>query len=552
VEDPIIPTCDRLSSALALILAATAGAASAAPLATYVEARAAEMNGDEARSAQLFAAMAAADPNDRTIGRRAIATAIQSGQGELAVSLARKIPSAELPIDARLMLAAEALRRGEEKRAVADLERGVTSTEVELFAPLVKAWARTAKGKADGAAAMAAIPQGSPLAPIADEQRAAMLFALDKADEALPIAQKVVAAGGGRNTRLRLAYADSLLRLKRRDEALAMLEGNDEALVAARARVAEGQRLDMAIETPAAGYAEMLIALAVDLGRDQNKALPIALAQVARHANPANSESAILLALLLDGDGRTDDALAMLGTVPANDLLAGEALDVETRLLGERGNNDAALARAKAATASPNAAPQDFSRLANVLGDMDRHAEAAAAYGEAIARSKDGDGGTLWTLHLLRAASLEQADRWTEAKAELEAALKLEPENPLLLNFLGYGKLERGEDLDAAEAMIRKASALRPDDASITDSLGWALYKRGRLPEAIETLSKAAAGDPAQSEIHEHLGDALYSTGRRIEARFSWQAALITAEDKAKARLERKMEIGLTPATAAP
>ena len=100
--------------------------------------------------------------------------------------------------------------------------------------------------------------------------------------------------------------------------------------------------------------------------------------------------------------------------------------------------------------------------------------------------------------------------------------------------------------------MIRKASALRPDDASITDSLGWALYKRGRLPEAIATLTRAAAGDPSQSEIHEHLGDALYSSGRRIEARFSWQAALITAEDKAKTRLERKLETGLTPATAAP
>ena len=158
----------------------------------------------------------------------------------------------------------------------------------------------------------------------------------------------------------------------------------------------------------------------------------------------------------------------------------------------------------------------------------------------------------MWTLYLFRAASLEQANRWPDAKTELQTAMMLEPDNPLLLNFLGYGKLERGEDLDAAEAMIRKASALRPDDASITDSLGWALYKRGRLPEAITTLTKAAAGDPSQSEIHEHLGDALFSSGRRIEARFSWQAALITAEDKAKSRIERKMEVGLTPGTAAP
>lgn len=512
------------------------------------------MNGDEARSARLFALMSAADPGDRTITRRAIGAAIQSGQADLAVSLARSLPANEIAIDARLMLAADSLRRGKAKQAMEELEKGATSTEVDLFAPLVKAWDQTARGKMDGVESLTQMSAASPLAPIANEQKAAMLFALGKPDEALPVAQKTLiqSGTGGRNARLRLAYADSLARLKRNDDALAMLMGDDEAIVAARTRIAEGKRLGMAIETPAAGYAEMLVALAIDLGRDDNKALPIALTQVARHADPANIESTILLALLLDGDGQSDDALSVLATVPADDLLAGEALDVETRILADKGNYGQALARATAATASKLVTPQDFGRLANVLGDMNRHAEAAAAYGQAIALTQTFGATPSWTLHLLRAASLEQANRWPEAKAELDTALKIEPENPLLLNFLGYGKLERGEDMDQAEAMIRKASELRPDDASITDSLGWALYKRGQLPEAIETLTKAAAGDPSQSEIHEHLGDALYAAGRRIEARFSWQAALLTAEAEAKSRLESKLEAGLTPATAAP
>ncbi len=512
------------------------------------------MDGDEARSARLFAMMATADPNDRTIARRAIATAIQSGQAELAISLAKAVPPEQLPVDARLMLAADSLRRGKAKDAVSALEKGVTSTEVELFAPLVKAWERTARGKDDGVEILSQMSPASPLAPIANEQKAGMLFALDKTDEALVYARKalVQSGTGGRNTRLRLAYADSLLGEKRQEDALSMLQGDDEALVAARARVAAGKALGMAMETPASGFAEMLLALAIDLSRDDSKALPIALAQVARHANPGNSEATILLALLHDGDGRPDDALALLGTVPADDLLVGEALDVETRILGDKGDYNRALGRARAAVQSPVAGPHDFGRLANVLGDMDRHTEAAAAYGEAIARTERGANSQLWTLHLLRAASLEQADRWVDAKAELEKAMKLEPENALLLNFLGYGKLERGEDLDVAEAMIRKASVLRPDDASITDSLGWALFKRGRTDEAIKTLTRAAAGDPTQAEIHEHLGDALFTVGRRIEARFSWQAALLTAETQVKERLERKLELGLTSATAAP
>ena len=533
----------------------SAGAAQASsPLSKYVEARAAEMDGDESRSARLFAAMAVADPADRTIARRAIATAIQSGQSDLAVSLARQLPLNELPVDARLMLAADALKRGKDKDALAILDKGVTSTEADLFAPLMRAWERTARGKTDGIDQLSQLSAASPLASIATEQKAAMLFALGKTDEGLVFARKalVQSGTGGRNARLRLAYADSLIRLKRQEEALGMLQGDDESLAAARARVAAGKSLGMAMDTPAAGFAEMLVSLSIDLSRDDNKALPIALTQVARHANPGNRETSILLALLLDSDGRSDAALALLKSIPSDDLLAGEALDLETRILGDKGLYHQALARAQAAANAPGADAQAYARLANVLGDMERHTEAAAAYGEAVNRTARGGNARLWTLHLLRAASLEQANRWPDAKAELESALKLEPENALLLNFLGYGKLERGEDLDVAEAMIRKASALRPDDASITDSLGWALFKRGRLPEAIDTLTRAAAGDPGQSEIHEHLGDALFAAGRRIEARFSWQAALLTAEDKAKTRIEGKMETGLSANNAAP
>ena len=153
---------------------------------------------------------------------------------------------------------------------------------------------------------------------------------------------------------------------------------------------------------------------------------------------------------------------------------------------------------------------------------------------------------------MLEANAYQQANRWPDAKAALQQALLLEPQQPLLLNFLGYAKLERGEDLDAAEAMIRKASELAPDDASITDSLGWALFKRGKVDEAIHTLARAAEKDPDQAEIQEHLGDALYSSGRRFEARFAWHAALVTAEDNIAARVKAKLTSGLTTANAAP
>ena len=184
---------------------------------------------------------------------------------------------------------------------------------------------------------------------------------------------------------------------------------------------------------------------------------------------------------------------------------------------------------------------------------MKRHNEAADAYGRAIglAQAQKLDS-QLWSLLLLRASALEDANRWPEARAALQQALTLAPDQPLLLNFLGYAKLERGEDMDAAEAMIRKASDLAPDEASITDSLGWAELKRGKVNEAIVTLQRAAEKDPAQAEIQEHLGDALYRSGRRYEARFAWAASQVTAQDEVLNRVKAKLATGLTPANAAP
>jgi len=195
----------------------------------------------------------------------------------------------------------------------------------------------------------------------------------------------------------------------------------------------------------------------------------------------------------------------------------------------------------------------DFSRLGDVLQSMKHHSQAADAYGRAIAYAQAQKlQGQLWSLLLLRASALEDASRWPEARAALQQALTMAPDQPLLLNFLGYAKLERGEDLDAAEAMIRKASDLAPDEASITDSLGWAQFKRGKVDEAIATLQRAAEKDPAQAEIQEHLGDALFRSGRRYEARFAWNASLVTAEDDVETRVKAKLASGLTPANAAP
>ena len=521
---------------------------------TYVQARAAAMAGDHARSAQLLAALAALQPQDVDLARRALAEAIGAGQIDLAMRLARTIPAQKLSSDARLLLAADEIRRRRPDRGLGWLAVAGENGDLTFLSPLVTAWSAAERGQQDQALqTIDAIKANSLLGPLRFEQRALILLKFRRTADAEDFARRAIGSAGARETRLRLALADGFLAAGDRARALIMIEGMGADAAAARQRILAGKSTGQAIDTTAEAFGEALTAFAADLARLQRAAAPVGLVQVARYADPRNSSTAMLLALLLNAQNRTDEALALLRSVQQNDALISQSRDMQVRLLSEEKRLNEAYAIAATAANSSGSGVADWSRLADVYQALDRHHEAAAAYGRAVTlATAQGLKSDLWTMLLFRASALEEANRWPEARQVLEQALAIAPDQPLLLNFLGYGKLERGEDLDAAEAMIRKASELSPDDASITDSLGWAQFKRGKTGEAIVTLQRAAEKDPDQAEIQEHLGDALYKSGRRFQARFAWEAALVTAEDEIAARVKAKLVSGLTPANAAP
>jgi tetratricopeptide (TPR) repeat protein len=522
------------------------------PLATYVAARAADASGDPAEASQLLSTLVRDMPGEALLRRRAVAAAIEAGNMGLALDLARPTAVEQSALDLRLLLVADELRRGKEGRALEILRTRGGIIDSSFLAPFVEAWARAAKRDPGAIDSLAVVPDSSALALQRDEHRALLLLKMKRTAEALPLAEVALSNAGGRAERLRVAFADGFRAAGDRANALKMLEGAGPALAEGRARLASNKPLGQVVDTPAKAYGELLLGLALALNKMPDKSLPISLAQIARYSNPSNGAGTLLLALLLDAGERSGDALALLRTIPRSDPFANQASDAEIRMLTTLGRNEEALERARQLVAAVPST-DSYSRLGATLTQLEHFGEAADAYAQALALNSAGIGSDEpWALHLFRASALESANRWDEAKQEMAAAMALSPDNPLLLNFLGYGQLERGENLDQAEAMVRKASALRPDDASITDSLGWAQHKRGRTVEAITTLQRAADADPAQAEIHEHLGDALYTAGRRIEARFAWRAALVTAEDKAKKRLQAKLDAGLSPATAAP
>ena len=541
-----------LAATIPAVALASTPVADADELSTYVTARAADALGDPARAAQLFANLAVERPEDMSLRRRAIAGAIAAGDMKLAIQLGRGMPIAQTPLDLRLLFVADELRGGSDKKALEILRTRQGIIDSSFLVPFVEAWTLAERRNPRALEVLGQVASGSALARQVDEQRALIYLRLKRPKEAAPFAKAALEAAGGRADRLRLALADGFLEAGDRALALEMLEGPGSALAEGRARIAAGKRTGQGINSSEQAFSELMVGLSLALGRLQDKSLPVAFAQVARYADPSNSGGAILLALLLEDDGRPTDALDILRSINPADPFASQAEDAEIRILIDSNRQPEALRRAREVLAA-RPSPDAFSRLGLVHVEMENFPAAADAYGRAIQSAATSAGSDeLWILRLYRASALEESGNWPEAKAELALALQQQPENPLLLNFLGYGKLERGEDLDAAEAMVRKASALRPDDASITDSLGWAEFKRGRLPQAIATLQRAAAADPSQAEIQEHLGDVLYSAGRRYEARFAWRAALVNAEGEDRERIESKIEIGLNAATAAP
>ena len=543
-----------LAGAAMLPTAANATREDAAELSAYARARAADSVGASGQAAQGYAAALALNPNNEVLAARALSQAMAAGDQPLALMAARILQrSGKLAPDARLLLLTEALRTRDWKAANAQIDQIQSDQIFAFMTPVLRAW--TAYGSRRGKPLeILAAAQADPLAgAYAAEHRPLMLLALgDEKQGVTELLALTGNAGGGRADRLRIAGAALLARKGDREEALSLLQGDAPALVAARKRIEARQRIPGEIASAPAGVAEFLVRVAVDLHRQNVTPLALSYARLATFLAPENSETWLVTSELLTASDQPKDALAVLANIAPDDPYAVGVADSRIRLLTATGDKQAALAEAEGATRRAGASAEDWARLGELYAELDRPKEAAAAYGNAIAAAQAAGEPPQWTLHLLHGSSLHEAKQWPEAKAALEQAYKLAPDQPLVLNYLGYSQLERRENLAEAEKLIKEASRLKPDDAAITDSLGWTHFIRGNLPEAIRLLERAVEGQPADPAINEHLGDAYYTAGRRYEARYAWEAALLNAEADAAERLRAKIQTGLTAKTASP
>jgi tetratricopeptide (TPR) repeat protein len=535
------------AASLAVALLAMPSAAFAeeeSPLADYVQARAAASAGAVEQASAAFAAILASEPDNELVAAQALSHAVAAGDWDLALAAARALERRNaLQPDVRFLLLADAFRSRDWARAEQQIDLIEQEQLFGFAVPVLRAWRAHGSRRGDPFSFLPEQGLEGAAASYAAEHRILLGIARGRIQDPERIVAGLSSAGA-RSTRLRLAAAAALAERRNRVAALALLDGQDPAIAAARALL-ERKRLSGAIDSPAAGLAELLVRLSLDLHSQNLTPLALSFTRIATWLAPDNSETWMIAAELLADRDRDREAVALLDRVSTDDPFAAQLRDLRVRLLVQAEEGERALAQAVAATRNSAVSMSDWVRLGEVQLATNRPAEAASAFARAIeAHGGQNQSVELWALWLMRGSAHDQADQWPEAKAALEEAYRLAPEQPLVLNYLGYAQLEHGENLVEAERLVREAHRLAPDSAAITDSLGWALYLKGQLPEAIQLLELAARGEPADVEINEHLGDAYFAAGRRHEARFAWRAALVYAEGEDVERLNAKIRTG--------
>lgn len=527
----------------------------------YLAARLAGSARDMAAGAEFYKEALAADPDNAQLIERAFTLALASGDVDEAVALAGRLPPrADTNRLAGLAQAVMDLQRGDNaaaRRVVSENARGPLA---DLTAALVGAWTYAAEG--DRAAALNRLDtlRGPDLYTAFTTFHGGIIA--DYLGDHVEARRRLAVAYDNEPAMLRVvdAYARALARDGAAKEAEGVLDrytatvGTHPIIVQLKADIAAGKTPAPLVEKPAAGVSEALFALGSAISREGSEEIAAAYLQLALVLDPDSGLAAMALAGLHEQLEQSEEAVAILETIPPTSPLSRDA----RRQLGLNLN---ALERPDEARSVLDALvkedPSDLEgviALGGVLRSRDLFAEAAEAYTLGIGSVKTPDRRH-WTLYYQRGISYERSKQWEKAEADFKRALELYPDHPLVLNYLGYSWIDMGRNLDQALAMVQKAVDLRPTDGFIIDSLGWAYYRLGRYEEAVAELERAVEMMPDDPVVNDHLGDAYWMVGRRLEARFQWSHARDNDPDPAELeKINAKLEKGLpppTPATAA-
>ena len=497
---------------------------------SYLAARHAGQQRDSAAAAAYYKAALRRDPKNGELLDRAFLSYLIGGDVDDAVKYAERILHGnKSDMYARLALGAQAIKQSKYAAARRNIALSVRGPITDLTATLLTAWSFAGAG--DAKAAVAAIDKltGPDWYSIFKDLHAGMIYELagnkKEAGARFERAYKLDAS----ILSVVEAYGGWVSRNKSPKEALEIYEAFDKVLpryplvTEAIAKLKAGNKLPLQVANAQAGAGEALYDIGSTLGQ-RGEDLGLVYLQLSLYLSPGHALALLALADRYEAVKKPEMALKIYERIPdssplkrkasiqmASDLDALERSGEAEKKLDELIKED----------------PKDLDAimaLGGILRGHKKFAECADVYAKAVALIEKPEKAN-WVLFYFRGICYERSHQWPKAEADLKKSLELFPDQPHVLNYLGYSWIDQGINLDAGVAMIKKAVQQRPDDGYIVDSLGWAYFRLGNYDDATAQLERAIALKPEDPTINDHLGDAYWRIGRRLEARFQWAHA---------------------------
>ncbi len=510
----------------------------------------ADLRTDEA--ARHFMTAAEADWDNPVLVERAFIGLAIDGQIGRAADVAKHLltldPKHEL---AELVVATQALKERRYAASSAILAKLKQGTFTAITGTVLRAWALVGENKTGEADALLDRLGRDGLADFLVFHRALMAEATGDTQAAIDLAGKAYDAEP-LVARIVEVYARILANAGRFAEAKDVLDAYEAqglahpvvALVADA--VDSGQRPGVFASNVQVGAAEMYHGIGVALARDGSRDLALVFLRLGLYLDPGADVVSLALGQIFDQAGQHEAANKVYDTIPVRSAMKPTAVVRMAQNLDSMGDRPEAIRRLSNIVAT---SPDDLDAV-SVLGDILRYDEQYDRAVEAYTTALELAGGNRpadWRFYYVRGISYERNKQWELAEADFLRALELNPDQPQVLNYLGYSWVDMGMNLEPALEMIEKAVEQQPQDGYIVDSLGWAFYRLDRIDEAVDVLENAVQLRPNDPEINDHLGDAYWKAGRMQEARFQWKIAIdVDEEGNVTERASRKLAEGLT------
>ena len=517
----------------------------------YLAARQASIRNDFAEAAKWFDRVLLSDPTNPTLLEGAVAAHLAMGQiAEAATNGRALLASGTRNQIASLAVLTANAQSGNFAQIVTDQADG--NTIGALIDRLTVAWAKVGTGNMTaaltdfdaiiataGTGAFGIYHKALALAASGDFVGADLLLSGPDAAPALQLRRAV------------LAHVQILSQLERNADAIALIDKAfgtrpDPGMVDMRRRLDAGALVPFDIARNATdGMAEVFFTLATALNDQADQTYVLMYVRAAAALRPDHVEAQLMAATILDTLERYELAIDVLAKVPATDpaYIAARIGQADAAIMLGRTDESVAILQGLVALKPDDISAQ--TAFGDALRRQDRCDLAIPAYTAAIALAPKPAPGN-WPLFYKRAGCEFQNDNWPGAEADFRRALALAPNEPRLLNELGYSYVDRGENLTEALEMIERAVAASPETGYIVDSLAWAFYRLGRFQEAVAPQEKASRLMPVDPIVTDHLGDIYWQVGRKREAQFQWRRALsFNPDDTEKPRIQRKIEVGL-------